>query len=196
VKTSKLVLALLGLTLTFMVVVPTAASGDAREENPLEQKLGWIVGGKWVAEARNGPDGKPLRVELVCRWGLNHRVIEFSTSFVSGGKATPTYDGIYVWHPIKKKLAFWYADREGNLTDGEATTDGNRLLQVFRVSKVDGTSKEFRSTIERQGLDAYDWSVSGQKDGAWVVLVALKYSRQQEDGNQSKPMVNAPETGE
>ncbi len=188
-------LAMLGFALTTMVVGPTAASEIATQSNPVEEQLGWIVGGKWVAEAKNGPNGTPLRVELVCRWGANHRVIEFATSFVSGGKPVPTYEGIYAWHPIKKKLAFWYADREGNLTDGEATMDGNRLLQEFRVSRVDGTSNEFRSTIERQGPDAYDWSVSGQKDGAWVVLVALKYKRQPEGMTRTQPRVHVPETG-
>lgn len=194
-KTPRLIRLLLGSILFCVAVVTTmAAESSAAESNPIEEQLGWIAG-TWVAEARNGPDGNPLRVELVCRWGLNHRVIEFNTTFVSGGKAVPTYDGIYAWHPIRKKLAFWYTDREGNLTDGEATVDGNRLLQEFRVSKVDGTSNEFRSTIQRQGPDAYDWSVSGQKDGAWVVLVALKYKRQPESSSKSDRPVATPVSG-
>ncbi len=191
-RTSKLVFPILGLALLYVVVVPTAVSEVATQSNPVEDQLGWIVGGKWVAEAKEGSDGNPLRVELVCRWGANHRVIEFATSFVSGGKPVPTYEGIYAWHPIKKKLAFLYTDREGNLTDGEATADGNRLLHEFHVSHVDGTSNEFRSIIERQGPDAYDWSVSGRKNGAWVVLLALKYKRQPESSSESKRRVAEP----
>jgi hypothetical protein len=144
--------------------------------NPLEQ-IAWLVGGKWVADGDKGPDGKPFHVESQVRWGDNGRAIQFTTRFNHEGKLVPIYSGIYAWHPAKKKLVFLYTDNTGELTEGEATMDGDRLEQEFSMVGLDGVTRPFRSTIIRRGPDDYDWSVLREKDGAWTVMFALKYKR-------------------
>jgi hypothetical protein len=148
------------------------------EPNPLES-LAWMMGGKWTADGDKGPDGKPFHVEVKFNWTENHRGLKFTTWFLVGGKLVPVYEGLYAWHPVKKKFAFLYSDNEGNLTEGEAALIGDHLEQEFNIVSVKGTEKTFRSTIVHTAPDDYDWSVQRQnKDGAWVVMFGLKYKRQ------------------
>lgn len=166
------------LWVVLMAVTVSAAGLAAQtpQPNPLDQ-LAWMVGGKWVADGDKGPDGKPFHVESTIRWGDNGRVIQFTTRFKEEGVLVPVYSGIYAWHPAKKKMVFLYTDNRGDLTEGDAMMDGDRLEQEFRIVGSDGVARPFRSSIVRRGPDDYDWSVLREKDSAWTVMFALKYKR-------------------
>ena len=164
------------VALAALVAAPRPALPQQAAENPLDQ-LAWMVGGTWKADGEKGPDGKPFHVEWSCRWGDNHRILEFTTRFLINGRLVPVYEGLYAWHPGKKKLIFVYTDNEGNLTEGAATMTGDHLEQEFDIVGVDGVAHPYRSTIIRRGPDDYDWDVSSQKDGAWTQMFALKYKR-------------------
>jgi hypothetical protein len=165
-----------GLTLATLLAAALPAAPQEAGKNPLDQ-LAWMVGGKWQADGDKGPDGKPFHVEWTCRWGANQRTLDFTVRFLVNGKLIPVYNGLYAWNPATKKLIFVYTDNEGALTEGEAVMDGDRLEQDFHVTQADGTTQPFRSTIVRQGPDAYDWHVQSQKDGAWQEMFSLKYKR-------------------
>jgi hypothetical protein len=156
--------------------IPAVSQESAASENPLNQ-LAWMVGGKWQADGDRGPDGKPFHAEWSCKWGANHRTLEFTVWFLVDGRLTPVYEGLYAWHPAKKKLIFLYTDNQGDLTEGEAVMDGDRLEQDFHNVGVDGTARPFRSTIVRRGPDAYDWDVQSEKDGVWTKIFGLQYKR-------------------
>ena len=172
-KTRALVCAI-SLTLILAAAVPAKAQGPAG--NPLNQ-LAWMVGGKWQADAAKGPDGKPFHAEWKCRWGANHRTLNFTVWFRTDGRLVPVYTGLYAWNPAKKKLIFVYTDNEGALTEGGVVVDGNRLEQYFHIIGTDGVSRPYRSTIMRRGQDSYDWNVQSQKDGAWIPMFTLQYKR-------------------
>jgi hypothetical protein len=174
-KTRTLICAL-ALAGVLTAAVPSRAQGPA--ENPLDQ-LAWMVGGKWQAEGESGPNGKPFHAEWRCKWGANHRTLEFTVWFLTDGKLVPIYEGLYAWHPAKKKLIFIYTDNKGALTEGEAVMTGDRLEQDFHISGPDGVSPPLRSTIVRHGQDSYDWSLQSQKNGVWTEMFALKYKRTQ-----------------
>jgi hypothetical protein len=167
---------LCSLMLVLMLAVALPAHSEVQAENPLDQ-LAWMVGGKWVAEGDKGPDGKPFHAEWSCNWGANHRTLEFTVWFRMDGKLLPAYNGLYAWDPGGKKLIFVYTDNEGALTEGEAVMSGDRLEQDFHITGIDGVARPFRSTIVRQGPDAYDWNVQRQKDGEWTVMFGLRYKR-------------------
>jgi hypothetical protein len=108
----------------FLVIVvwvglasPLDSHAQATNPNPLDS-LAWMVGGKWTAAGDKGPDGKPFQVECKLSWAENHRGIRFTTWFLIDGKQVPVFEGMYAWHPAKKKFAFFYTDNEGNLTEG------------------------------------------------------------------------------
>ena len=159
------------------LAVPLESQSQPVVQNPLDQ-MAWMVGGTWTAEGDKGPDGKPFHVESKLNWTENHRGIKFTTWFLIDGKLVPVYEGLYAWHPAKKKYAFLYTDKEGNLTEGEATVNGDRLEQEFQIVGLDGTARTFRSTVVHTAPDDYDWNVQHQnKDGDWVVMFGLKYKR-------------------
>jgi hypothetical protein len=147
--------------------------------NPLDP-LGWIVGGKWVAEGDKGPDGNPFHVESVMTWGDNGRTIQFTTRFRQDDKLVPVYSGIYAWNPARQRFVFLYTDNHGSMTEGEARMEGDRLEQEFEIVSADGTSHPFHSTIVRRGPDDYDWSVSRLAEGKWQEVLALKYKRRRD----------------
>src|SRR5581483_5456831 len=133
--------------------------------NPNNQ-LGWLVGGKWAADGDKGPDGKPFHVETSFTWPSNHQGIHFTTWFRMDGKLVPVYEGLYAWHPAKKKFAFLYTDNDGALTEGEAAWLNDALEQEFQIISTDGTVSAFRSTVKKTGPNDYDWDVRKQdKDG-------------------------------
>ncbi len=154
---------------------PLKSQSQAEDQNPLNQ-LAWMMGGTWTADGDNG--GKPFHVESKLNWTENHRGMKFTTWFLIDGKLVPVYEGLYAWHPAKKKFTFLYTDNHGNLTEGEATMTGDHLEQEFQIVGVDGTAHTLRSTIVRTGPNDYDWNVQHQdKDGKWVVIFGLKYKR-------------------
>jgi hypothetical protein len=163
----------------FVLAPPVRAEDQAADNNPLNQ-LAWMIGGKWKAGGEKGPDGKPFHVEWSSHWGDNHRTIKFSAWFLKEGKLVPVYDGLYAWHPAKKRFVFLYTDNQGNLTEGEAVANGDHLEQHFQIVGTDGNARPFRSTIVRRGPDEYDWTVLHEKDGKWEVLLGLKYKRSRE----------------
>ena len=165
-------------TLALVVTLGAAPAAQSQEQsdNPLNQ-LAWMVGGKWEANVDQGPNGKPFHAEWQAKWGANHRTLNFTVWFLTDGKLVPEYNGLYAWNPGKKKIIFVYADKEGNLTEGDAVMSGERLEQEFHIIGTDGTARPFRSTVVRNGADAYDWNVEHQKDGAWEQMFALKYTR-------------------
>ncbi len=90
-------------------LTPMGSQETLSTENRLEQ-IGWLVGGKWVAEAE-GPDGKPMIRESFFKWAANRRALRFwSVVKLNDGKVVPYVEGAYFWHPGKKSLWFWYVD--------------------------------------------------------------------------------------
>jgi len=158
------------------LAIPLSSETQPPAANPLDQ-LSWMIGGKWTADGENG--GKPFHVEVKFGWADNHRGLKFTTWFLINGQLTPVYDGIYAWHPARKKFTFFYTDRDGALTEGDATWANDQLNQEFQIVEADGKAHTFRSTIARTGPDNYDWNVQHQnQDGRWVPMFALKYKRQ------------------
>jgi hypothetical protein len=121
-------------------------------ESPLK-KLGWLVGGTWVAEEK-AADGGTLLVKLRCRWADTGHAILFRVGFTADGAETPQYDGMFVWHPGRNKLTLWQVNRKGEVAEGELT-GGGELDQVVRVSHPDGSMHFLKAHYRREGRDAF-----------------------------------------
>jgi hypothetical protein len=143
--------------------------------SPLEP-VAWFVGGTWVSDVKDPQDGTTTHVENHITWAPNHAAIQFVTDF--NGK--PHYNGLYAYDPAKKTINFYYTSEEGQLTIGTATPDpdGTTLHQEFDVTQPNGNSNHIRSTIVRDGNDAYIFSVSMQQAGEWKQLFQITYKRQ------------------
>ena len=81
--------------------------------------------------------------------------------------------------PSTKTIGFYYTNSEGELTIGTATPDpdGKTLHQDFDIMHPDGKTGHIRSTLVRDGNDAYWFSVFMQKNGEWAQVFKIRYER-------------------
>src|SRR5664279_2365490 len=168
------VLCLLATAIGFDAVAqsPTAAKSAGSALAPIE----WLIGGTWTSDVKDPDDGSITHVQNHISWAPNHQAIQFVTDF--NGK--PHYNGFYAYDPAKKTINFYYTSAEGQLTTGTATpdADGKTLRQEFDVMYPTGKSQHVRSTIVRDGDDAYDFSVFLQdKTGEWAQAFKIRYER-------------------
>jgi hypothetical protein len=70
------VVSVLLLALLFSAAA-TLEGREAEGENPLSP-LGWLVGGRWVAEV-TPPEGEPFFREAQYKWTANQRMIRFES---------------------------------------------------------------------------------------------------------------------
>ena len=144
-------------------------------ESPLAP-VAWLVGGTWTSDVKDPQDGSITHVENHITWAPNHQAIDFVTNF--DGK--PHYNGFYAYNPAAKTIGFYYTSSEGQLTIGTSTpdADGKTVEQNFDVMQPDGKTQHIRSTLVRDGNDAYDFSVFMQnKAGEWAQLFKIRYER-------------------
>ncbi len=145
--------------------------------NPIEQ-LAWLVGGTWTTQ-EEGAGGAPLVVRLNCRWAPTKNAILFDVSFLSAGRETPQYDGMYVWHPGKEKLVLWQVNRKGEVAEGELTANGKEMDQTVHVSHPDGTAHFLKAHYTRLDDNAFRFKASFRlsESDAWQDAVDLVYRR-------------------
>ncbi len=165
------------------VMLPRAASPGAPAQSvpagsPLDE-LGWFVGGTWTAE-EEGSDGSALLVKMNCHWAENKNAILFNVRFVSGGKEIPQYEGMFVWHPGKRKLVLWQVNRKGEVAEGELTVEGKEMRQTVRVSHPDGKEHFLKANYERLGNDAFRFKAYFRlsESAEWQDALDLVYKRQ------------------
>src|SRR5271166_1273613 len=156
--------ALLLVLLALFSINGLAQSEPAGTDSPLNP-VAWLVGGTWVSDVKDPSDGSVTHVDNRIRWAPNQRAIEFNVDF--NGK--PHYNGFYAYNPVAKTIGFYYTNSEGELTIGTATSDpdGKTLHQEFDVMHPNGETGHIRSTLVRDGNDAYSFTVFMQKDGEW-----------------------------
>lgn len=150
---------------------PKPAPGRA---NSLDT-ISWLVGGTWVSDVKDPKDGSVTHVENQITWAPNHTAIDFLTKF--NGK--PHYNGFYAYNPATSTPAFYYTSSEGQLTIGTATpdADGKTLSQEFDTTQPNGQVMHVRSTIVRDGDNAYWFTVFLQKNGEWSPAFKIRYER-------------------
>lgn len=159
----------------FAPVSMAAVAPDGDDAASLDA-ISWMVGGKWVAETA-GPDGKPVQVETVLEWTHHKKGIKFQTFFLAGDEPAPAYEGIFAWHPEKKRIAYFYVGQRGALSEGTLWQEGDVLVQELETLEPDGSSQNLRTHILRQGKDSYDWIVFVQRDSEWAEAMRLTYHR-------------------
>ncbi len=165
------------VALTFFAASVYAQSKPATPAAAAEPltPVAWLVGETWVSDVKDPSDGTMTHVENRIRWAPNHQAIQFNTDF--NGK--PHYYGFYAYNPATKTIGFYYTNSEGELTIGTATPDpdGKTLHQDFDLMHTDGKVGHIRSTIVRDGNDAYWFTLFMQKDGEWAQVFKIRYER-------------------
>jgi len=168
-----LALAITGATLPAQTNPPTAPA----KAEPLSA-IAWFVGGTWMSDVKDASDGSVTKVEERIRWSPNHQAIVFNVDF--NGK--PHYDGFYAYNPATKKIDFYYTSSAGELTIGSVAPDpdGKTFHQEFDIMHANGNTGHVRSTLVRDGDNAYEFTVLMQKNGDWQPVFHIRYERKPE----------------
>lgn len=147
---------------------------EAAKPSPLAP-VAWLVGGTWVSDVKDPDNGSVTHVENRIDWAANHQAIEFLTKF----NGQPHYNGFYAYNAATKTIGFYYTSAEGALTIGTAVPDpdGKTLRQDFDLTNANGKVTHIRSTIVRDGDNAYWFTVFLQKNGEWSPEFKIRYER-------------------
>lgn len=177
--TKRLLCAAILALLSCAALLPAQTASPAKEKAPEPlAPIAWLVGGTWSTDVKDAADGHTVHVVNRPVWSDNHQAIVFNVTF--DGK--PHYYGFYAYNPASKQLEFYYTSSEGELSKGTATpdADGKTLRQEFDIIHVNGSTGHLRSTIEREGNDAYWLTVFMQKNGEWAQVFRIRYDRKAE----------------
>ncbi len=168
------VLSLLLAIVMLNVLAHAQATPAKTADSPLAP-VAWLVGGAWESDVKDPQDGSVTHVVNHISWAPNHAAIQFVTEF----DGTPHYNGFYAYDPAKKTINFFYTSESGQLTVGTATPDpdGKTLRQEFDVMQPKGTTDHIRSTLVRDGNDAYLFTVFMQQNGEWKQIFQITYRR-------------------
>ena len=152
-------------------------AAPAKEQDPLAP-LSWIIGGSWSTVVKDKDDAHPVHVVNRPTWAPNRRAIIFDVYF----DTTPHYYGFYAFNPATKNIDFYYTSSDGELTTGTASADpdGKTLWQEFDIRHTNGVTAHLRSSIVRDGDNAYWLTVFTQKDGQWAQAFRIRYERRAE----------------
>jgi hypothetical protein len=160
--------------LVFQSAAQTPAPAAKSADGPLAP-IAWLTGGTWVADIKNPQDSSVTHVQNHITWAPNHQAIQFVTEF--NGK--PHYNGFYAYDVAKAAIRFYYTADNGDLTIGTATPDldGKTLHQEFDITHPSGKTDPVRSTVVRDGEDAYLFTVFVQQNGEWKQIFEITYKR-------------------
>ncbi|MBI3887013.1 MAG: hypothetical protein HY302_14990 [Opitutae bacterium] len=156
----------------------------AAEEKPTKPvsplaPLASLVGGLWVGPLPPGPAGSaPMVIELRFEWSENKQAIRFDSSFVAGDKKRPYTSGLYGWNAAKGKIAIFYVDSGGSLTEGDITLEDSVLVNELLSTDSAGKVMPIRVRLTKIGDNAFTNEIYLQKDGAWAPFVMVRYERQ------------------
>ncbi len=170
------------LTPLFLLVAILASNAVAQKpaapaknaESPLAP-VAWLTGGTWFSDVKDPQDGTATHIENHITWAPNQQAIQFVTEF--NGK--PHYNGFYAYDAAKSAIRFYYTADNGDLTIGTTTPDldGKTLHQEFDIMHSNGKTDHVRSTVVRDGEDAYLFTVFVQQNGDWKQILEITYKR-------------------
>jgi len=161
-----------------------AATPGARAASPTRQldRLRWMVGGVWIADASKLPGGL-ARIETRYDSAAGGAVIRFTTSFLDSKDIVEnSYAGNLFFDPSAQRLTMWYIDAQDAITQGWITVDGDTWTVDFRAPGEAAGKKQlihFRCDIVRRRANAYEWTLSARADSTstWKRIFDLEYVR-------------------
>ena len=145
-------------------------------DSPLDP-VAWLVGGTWTSDVKDPQDGSVTHVENHITWAPNHQAIQFRDRL----QRQAALQRLLCLRPRRRsdRLLLHHSE-SGQLTIGTATPDpdGKTLHQEFDVMQPDGKTQHIRSTLVRDGNDAY-WlqRVPAEQTGEWAEVFKIRYER-------------------
>jgi hypothetical protein len=165
------------MTASCALVLALLSIGAAEPTKPID-KLGWLVGGVWSADASKLGGGL-RRIDTRYEWVPNRSFIRFNTTFVSAGGASPHYAGDFYYDPSQRTLTAWYMDENNVITHGPMTVDGNKWTISVGGSGAPQNA-QYIVDIVRTTADTYQWTLFSDVARVRTKVFGLVYRRRSE----------------
>jgi uncharacterized protein YndB with AHSA1/START domain len=142
-----------------------AQANPAAVADPLAP-LARLVGGQWRGEIKL-LDGAVIRARHVFEWGLGGKILKSKTyGAFSDRPEQLVYEGLFAWHPEKKKITFQEVAAYGGTNEGTIEPEGNALHYHWTQSSSSGATI-FKETLIFPDNDHYTSEAYKQTENGW-----------------------------
>lgn len=147
---------------------------QASEATPVEalKPLAFLAGYCW-----NGKFSDGKRTDEHCyEWVYGGKFLR-DRHVVSGGSEPYQGETLYFWDSESKAIAYIYFNSDGGVSRGTLKAEGDQLLFPAERYNEGGKSREFSTTITRDGEQGYASVTHELKDGARVEAWRTSFKR-------------------
>ena len=128
--------------------------------------LAHLVGGQWRGQIKL-LDGTVIRARHIYEWGLGGKIIKSKTYGALGdGPEALVYEGLFAWHPEKKKIAFLEVAAYGGTNEGTIEPEGSALHYVWTQYSSSGATV-YKETLLFPDNDHYTSEAHKKTDSGW-----------------------------
>ena len=164
------------LTLFILVVLRFSVVGEDENANAPLTPLAFLTAHEWTAKLPDAADGKIRSIHARFTWTENRQAIRIDNHFMVDGKATPYVNGLYVWNPLKRVIAFWYTDADGTFSEGTVTLADGKLIHEFQQDHRDGKTETFVARVTPlPGGEGWDNEILARKADTLTPVVKVRY---------------------
>lgn len=139
------------------------------------EPIAFLTTHEWDAKLPDSPEGKMKKIHARFTWSQNRQAIRISNELVTDGKASPYIDGLYVWDPQQRVIAFWYVDARGNLTKGTVKMEDGKLAHEFQETEADGKTAGYVARVTPHGNESWDNEIFARTANGLTPLVKVRY---------------------
>lgn len=145
--------------------------------NPLAP-LAQLVGGQWRGQITL-IDGTVIRARHIYEWGLGGKIIKSKTHGAIGdGPEALVYEGLFAWHPEKKKIAFQEVAAYGGTNEGTIEPEGS-ALHCFWTQYSSSGATVYKETLLFPDNDRYTSEAHKKTDNGWEKFTAESIFRRE-----------------
>jgi hypothetical protein len=148
-----------------------ARAGDATPAEPLKP-LAFLGGYCW-----NGTFADGKKTDEHCyEWVFGGKFLR-DRHVVRGGKAPYQGETLYFWDSEARKIAYIYFNSDGGVSRGTLTAKGDQLFFPAERYSEGGKTREFSTTISRDGERGYASITHELKDGTRMEAWRTSFKR-------------------
>lgn len=147
----------------------SAAGGRPATAGEPEKPLGplaHLVGGEWRGQIKL-LDGRTIHARHIFEWSLGQTIIKSKTYGAVGEAAERlVYEGVYSWHPEKKRIVFREFSAAGSMNEGTVEPAGETLKYTW-TEYSPGGGVEYRETLSFPDKDHYVSRAEKKTETGW-----------------------------